>query len=121
MALKLFYGTLTLVPHEAPELEGATFVEAVRTAPKYRLFSLDEFPALLEHERGVSIDGELWEVPDGRWQALLLDEPPGYYVAQIELDDGRLIDGMAPPAEAVAARGVDVSRFGSWKAYKAAS
>ena len=121
MSLKLFYGTLTLVSHEAPEFEGAAFVERVRTAPRYRLFSLDDFPALLEHQDGVSIDGEIWEVPDARWQALLLDEPPGYYVARIELEDGRRVDGMAPPVEAVAARGVDVSNFGSWRAYKAAS
>ena len=121
MGLKLLYGTLTLVSHGAPELEGATFVEQVRTAPRYRLFSLDDFPALLErHENGVSIAAEIWEVPDGRWQALLLDEPPGYYVAAIELEDGRRIDGMAPPAELVAARGMDVSSYGSWKAYRAA-
>ena len=122
MSLKLFYGTLTLLPRDAPELEGATFVERVRTAPRYRLFSLDDFPALLEQaEGGVSIDGEIWEVPDARWQALLLDEPPGYYVAAIELEDGRRIDSMAPPVDDVAARGVDVSSYGSWKGYKAAS
>jgi len=118
MGLKLFYGTLTLLPHEAPELEGATFVERVRTAPRYRLFSLDDFPALLEQgDGGFHIDAEIWDVSETRWQELLLQEPPEYYVFPIELEDGRRVDGVTAPPELVTSRGVDVSSHRSWKEY----
>ncbi len=44
-----------------------TFLGTVRTAPKYRFFSVrDEFPALLLAEAGgASIEGELYDVPIG--------------------------------------------------------
>jgi allophanate hydrolase len=119
MGLKLFYGTLTMAPHDAPELEGATLVERVSTAPRYRLFSLDDFPAMIEAEdNGVSIAAEIWEVPDDRWQALLAVEPPEYAVTKIELDDGRRVDSLLAPSELVAAEGIDISSIGSWKAFK---
>ena len=123
MGLKLFYGTLTVVPHDAPELEGSSFVEHARTAPAYRLFSVDGFPGLVEApEGGVAIDVQVWEVPDERWRALLVDEPPEYYGAAVELEDGRLIETVLAPADYVnAGGGVDVSMHGSWRAYKAAT
>ena len=76
MGLKLFYGTLTLLASDAPLLEGSRLVERVRTAPEYRLFSLDDFPAMVEAGgNGVSIEAQIWEVPDARWEAILVDEP----------------------------------------------
>jgi allophanate hydrolase len=120
MGLKLFYGTLTLLASDAPLLEGSRLVERVRTAPEYRLFSLDDFPAMVEAGgNGVSIEAQIWEVPDARWEAILVDEPPEYYAAAIELEDGRHIESLLAPADHVAARGgVDISSSGSWRAYK---
>ena len=33
-----------------------------RTKPLYRLFDLGDFPGLVEHAAGLSIEGELWDV-----------------------------------------------------------
>ena len=46
-------------------IEGLPFLGPARTAPRYRFFSVrDEFPALWPvDEGGVSIEGELYDVP----------------------------------------------------------
>ena len=61
-------------------------------------------------------------MPDERWRALLVGEPPEYYGTTVELEDGRLIETVVAPSDYVAAGGgVDVSAHGSWRAYKAAA
>lgn len=122
MALKLFYGTMTVQPPESNVLEGATFVEKARTAPKYRLYSLDGFPSLRpDDETGVSIDVQLWDVPDDVWEQIAASEPPAYHDVDIELEDGRRVPTMMASAEYVREKnGVDVSEHGSWAAYTAA-
>lgn len=87
-------------------LQGARFVGVVRTAPRYRFFSVgDRFPALAEwteltgppevnrvggeRRAGVAVTGELYDVP---WEvlreALLPAEPAELELGVIELEDG---------------------------------
>jgi hypothetical protein len=101
-------------------LEGASFVEAARTAPRYRLFSLDGFPVLVEDaEAGHSIDVQVWKIPDELWQRILEQEPPEMLAGRVELDDGRRVETLLGSMPWVEARGgVDVSEYGSWKAYR---
>jgi allophanate hydrolase len=119
VATKLFYGTMTVAPPGDVLLEGASFVEQTRTAPSYRLFSLDGFPVLVEeHESGCAIDVQVWDVPDDRWERILEQEPSEMVAGSVALEDGRRVETMLGPRRWVDARGgLDVSAHGSWRAY----
>lgn len=79
-----------------------TFLGTVRTAPKYRFFSVrDEFPALLLAEAGgASIEGELYDVPIGDIRTDLLppEETEELELTVTELSDDRsvLAVGLRP-------------------------
>jgi gamma-glutamylcyclotransferase (GGCT)/AIG2-like uncharacterized protein YtfP len=101
------------------KLKGATFLEAVYTAPRYRLYSIgDRYPAMLRDDaRGVAIAAELYFVPDDVWPYIDNIEPPGLYRGPVELADGRLLEGMLGQERFVAKSGVDISDFGGWADY----
>jgi allophanate hydrolase len=122
VALRLFYGTLTVASPGEALLEGASFVEAARTAPRYRLFSLGGFPVLVEDAgRGRSLDVQVWEVADELWQRIVESEPSELTATAVELEDGRLVETLAGPLEWLQAGGaVEVSDYGSWRAYREA-
>jgi gamma-glutamylcyclotransferase (GGCT)/AIG2-like uncharacterized protein YtfP len=105
-------------------IEGAPLVGERRTAPLYRFYSVrDEFPALYPvAEGGQPILGELYDVPMGPLSALLATEPPELELSVIELDDGELSFAMVL-REAEHDLGIhkDITSFGGWHAYRAAS
>jgi len=103
---------------------GLTFLEQARTAPKYRLYSFsDAFAALVEDEEaGVSVAGELVEVPDERFQELLAGEPPGVVQAPVELKDGRVVSAAFAEADAIKGDNVrEITAFADFAAYLRAS
>ena len=80
-------------------IEGLPFLGEASTAPRYRFFSVrDEFPGLWPvDEGGVSIPGELYEVPlDVIRDRFIPAEPPELELSVIELDDGSSARGRAP-------------------------
>src|SRR5216684_2130843 len=85
---------------------GLTFVEEAWTAPRYRLYSVDDSHAALveDAEKGVSVRGELVDVADDRWEEILASEPPGITQKSVELLDGRLVMAAFGDPEQVAAR-----------------
>jgi hypothetical protein len=106
-------------------LDGAPLVAVVRTAPKYRFYSVgDRFPALdPEPDPGaaVAVAGELYDVS---WKTLrerlLPAEPPELELGVIELEDGTGTLAMvrrrnyAEPAEAYC----DISQHADWREYE---
>jgi gamma-glutamylcyclotransferase (GGCT)/AIG2-like uncharacterized protein YtfP len=105
-------------------LGGATFVRAANTKPIYRLHSVrDQHPGIYEVPAGgVSIAGEIYEMSEEQHAALLASEPPDLYEAPIQLDDGSSVPAMIYPRELIEARGfADISHFGGWAAFKAAT
>lgn len=122
MALVVFNGPVMRgQPHHAP-LEGAIFLEHVRAAPAYRLFSIgDRYPATVrDDEHGVSIDAELYEVPDEVWPRVRDCEPPGLYRGPVELEDGRRVEGMLGESDLVASpEAVEITGHEGWAAYLA--
>ncbi|HEU5429355.1 MAG TPA: gamma-glutamylcyclotransferase [Actinocrinis sp.] len=110
-------------------LAGAQFLGAVRTAPKYRFYSVgDRFPALAkltgphEAEAGISVAGELYDVP---WEvlreSLLPAEPAELELGVIELADGsgclsmiRRHSYREPPGLYL-----DISDHADWRSYTA--
>ncbi len=119
--LVVFNGTVMRGQPAHANLAGATFIEEVRTAPRYRLYSIgDRYPVMLrDDERGVSIAAELYLVPDVAWPKIRDAEPTGLYRGPVELEDGRMVEGMLGEEAFVARRGVDISEHGGWAAYLA--
>jgi allophanate hydrolase-like protein len=105
-------------------IEGVPLIGECRTAPLYRFYSVrDEFPALYPAaEGGQPIAGELYDVPMGPLSALLATEPPELELSIIELQDGDLSFAMVlRTAEHVHGIHKDITSYGGWRAYRAAS
>ena len=105
-------------------IEGAPLLGELRTAPKYRFYSVrDEFPALHPATDGAEpILGELYDVPMGPLNALLATEPAELELSIIELEGGELSFAMVL-REAEHALGIhkDITSYGGWHAYRAAA
>jgi gamma-glutamylcyclotransferase (GGCT)/AIG2-like uncharacterized protein YtfP len=101
------------------KLRGATFLEAIWTAPIYRLYSIgDRYPAMLRDDRhGASIAAELYHVPDHIWPRINNIEPPGLYRGPVTLIDGREVEGMLGEAHFTLRNGSDISHYQSWANY----
>jgi hypothetical protein len=110
-----------LVSDEA-ERHGLRRLENVRTAPRYRIFAIeDKWAALVEDaERGISVPGALFEVPDEQWEALLAGEPPGLGQEPVELEDGRSVTAAFADLDHLERAGVEITEYGGFVAYLAA-
>jgi gamma-glutamylcyclotransferase (GGCT)/AIG2-like uncharacterized protein YtfP len=120
MAMELFVnGTLMrgLALHH--NLEGATFLGAFRTAPRYRLYSINDIhPGMFEVETGgTSVAGELYRMSEDLWRHVEAGEPPHLYRGPVGLSDGRTVDGILFPRSLAEGRHKDISEFGDWRAY----
>jgi gamma-glutamylaminecyclotransferase len=63
MSVTLFvYGTLKRGDCRHSVLAGQTFQGQARTAPRYRMYNVGSYPALVETPDGLAIEGELWQV-----------------------------------------------------------
>ncbi|HSA79249.1 MAG TPA: gamma-glutamylcyclotransferase [Geminicoccaceae bacterium] len=122
MALELFVnGTLMRGLELHGNLAGAEFLEEARTAPAYRLYSIDDrHPGMFEvAEGGVTVVGEIYRMPDEVWQRVEAGEPPHLYCGPVRLEDGREVPGILYPRELAEGHHQDISEFGGWRAYMA--
>jgi len=97
---------------------GATFVREDRTAPIYRLWSIDDVhPAMLRVESGgAAIEVEVWSVPAEGLAVILEREPPGLSVGKVMLADGAVVLGVL--GEPILCEGRrDITSFGGWRVY----
>lgn len=123
MAFELFVnGTLMRGLALHGNLAGAEFLGEARTAPSYRLYSIDDrHPGMFEVAKGgVSVEGEIYRVPDEVWRRVEAGEPPDLYCGKVRLADGREISGILYPCALAEGRHRDISEFGDWRAYMAA-
>jgi gamma-glutamylcyclotransferase (GGCT)/AIG2-like uncharacterized protein YtfP len=100
-------------------LDGAEFLEACRTAPGYRLYSIGNVhPGMFEvDEGGVSVAGEMYRVPEDVLARLEAGEPPNLYRGPVRLIDGRVVDGILYPRELAEGIHRDISAYGGWRAF----
>ena len=99
---------------------GATFVREAKTAPIYRLWSInDVYPAMLRMSSGgASITVEVWAVPPAGLATLLLKEPPGLSMGRVWLFDGEETLGvLGEPALCEGMR--EITAHGGWREYLA--
>ena len=104
-------------------LAGATFLGEAWTAPSYRVHSIgDRHPGMYEvQEGGVSVAGELYDMPDAVWRRVEAGEPPHLYCGPVRLADGRVVDGILYPRALAEGTHPDISAYGGWRAYRAAA
>jgi gamma-glutamylcyclotransferase (GGCT)/AIG2-like uncharacterized protein YtfP len=119
-AFELFVnGTLMrgLTLHD--NLAGAEFLGEAWTAPVYRLHSIDDrHPGMFEvAEGGVSVAGELYQVPDEVWRRVEAGEPPNLYRGRVRLADGREVWGILYPRQLAEGRHRDISVHRDWRVY----
>ena len=89
-------GTLMRGEQLHQNLDGARFCGEWTTAPRYRLFSVDDrHPAMVRDDaRGAAIAGELYLVPLPVLGTVLDREPAGLGLGVVELADGQLTLGV---------------------------
>ena len=107
---------------------GATFVRETRTAPIYRLWSIDDrHPAMIRVAEGgadatvggAAIALEVWSVPPEGLASILLKEPAGLCIGKVRLEDGSETLGvLGEPALCEGQR--EITSYGGWRAYVAA-
>ncbi len=104
-------------------IEGAPLLGELRTASKYRFYSVrDEFPALVPAATGgAAIIGELYDVPiEMLHNSLLPAEPPELELGTIELENGSVSFAVLLRRE-VLERGeglIEITKYGGWRAYR---
>ncbi len=101
---------------------GGWLVERARTAPCYRLHALPGSvppkPGLVRTPgRGHAIEVELWELPMAAYGSFVAAIAHPLGVGQVELSDGRWVQGFVCEAAATL-DAPDISHFGGWRAYR---
>jgi allophanate hydrolase len=110
--------------HELTSRGGRLIGEAV-TAPVYRLHALagttPPKPGMLKVAAGgTAIKLEIWSLAAAEFGSFVAAIPPPLSIGTIVLDDGRQVKGfLVEPAALDGAR--DISSFGGWRAFMAAS
>jgi gamma-glutamylcyclotransferase (GGCT)/AIG2-like uncharacterized protein YtfP len=120
MAVDLFVnGTLMRDLALHANLADAEFLEACETAPRYRLYSIDDVhPGMFEVDSGgIAVPGELYSVPDQVLERVEAGEPPGLYRGPIHLSDGRVVQGILYPRSLAEGVHQDISTYGGWRNY----
>lgn len=105
-------------------LAGAVFIDVARTAPRYRLFSVrDIHPAMMaaRERAGVAVTGEIYDIALGHLQHVLEGEPAGLGLGVVDLEDGSACLGILWVSSGPPAQAIDISAFGGWREYRAAS
>jgi gamma-glutamylcyclotransferase (GGCT)/AIG2-like uncharacterized protein YtfP len=117
VTLFVLYGTFMRGQPGHSNLDGATFLEEVRTTPKYRLFYVDHrWPALIPDDQGEEIACELFELSEDHLARLAELEPPEWRRAPIDLKVGRRAEAfLGDPS--LRSRGIDISGHGSWASF----
>jgi allophanate hydrolase len=105
---------------------GAWRLAQTRTAPCYRLYALPGTaparPGMVRDEggAGASLEIEIWALPRTGWAAFIEGVPPPLAIGTIETEDGRWVKGFVCEPRALAGA-TEVTAFGGWRAWLAAS
>jgi gamma-glutamylaminecyclotransferase len=106
-------------------LQSAKFIQAIATQPRYRLHSVGNgwHPGIYEvTEAGIAIPGEVYEMTLEQFDHLVASEPPHMYPSDVVLENGETAIAFLFPQEIIVQNNYpDISHYGGWAAYKAAT
>jgi gamma-glutamylcyclotransferase (GGCT)/AIG2-like uncharacterized protein YtfP len=98
---------------------GAVFLREDRTAPCYRLWSIDDrYPGMLRTSQGngAAIELEIWEVDEIGLIRILEQEPSGLTLGRVLLAKGDEVLGIL--AEPYLVEGMlEITSHGGWRGY----
>ncbi len=99
---------------------GATFDREAKTAPCYRIWSIDDhYPAMIRVKQGgVAVALEVWQVPLMGLGIVLSQEPPGLAIGKVRLHDGEEVLGVIGEPLTVEGK-KEITQYGGWRAYQA--
>lgn len=98
---------------------GAVFLEETRTAPCYRLWTInDEHPAMIRvtDGTGTSVELEVWDVPVAGIAAVLSGEPAGLAIGKVLLADDSTVLGVVGESFLVEDQR-EITEHAGWRAY----
>ena len=104
---------------------GATLVQKTRTTPHYRMYVIDETPALRPalvrtDDEGQAIEVEVWRLRSSELGSFLQQIGAPLGLGKVQLDNGQQVSGFI--AEPAALKGaIDITDLGGWRAYLAQS
>lgn len=106
-------------------LQDARFLGEARTAPIYRLHTVENgwHPGIYQVETGgIAIPGELYGMTPDQFTHLKDNEPPHMYPETVQLEDGSTAIAFLYPQTLIEQhQWPDISSYGGWVAYKAAT
>ena len=96
----------------------ASFVREDRTAPYYRIWSInDVHPAMCRVTAGgASVALEIWNVPESGLITVLMNEPPGLCIGKVSLESGQTVLGVLGEPY-LCEEMAEITAFGGWRAY----
>ncbi len=102
---------------------GGRLLEAVSTAPDYKLYALNTTPPKpgmlrVEAGSGTAIELETWALTTAAFGEFVAAIPPPLSIGTIRLADGRSVKGFIVEPAAVSGAH-DISEFKGWRAYMA--
>ena len=98
---------------------GAVFVREDRTAPLYRLWSIeDRYPGMIRTSagNGGAIALEIWDVDEMGLIRILSQEPAGLTLGRVLLESGAEFLGMLAEPYLVEGKR-EITHFGGWRNY----
>jgi len=107
--------------HELTSL-GARFLEALRTAPDYRLYALKgegpARPGMLRVAKGAGgpIEAELWALSEQAFGKFVAGIPSPLSIGTVHFENGKAAKGFLVEAEAIHGA-EEISSFGGWRNY----
>jgi len=89
------YGTLKRGHGNHHYLAGQRFVAEACTLPLYRLYDMGGYPGMIRDDRGVAVEGEIWEVDEDCLARLdvLEDTAGGEYERVVIKLEGGCVEG----------------------------
>lgn len=98
---------------------GAIFDREDKTAPVYRVWSVDDrYPAMIRtsSQGGGSVALEIWRLPGAGLAELLDKEPEGLSIGHVLLADHTSVLGVLAEPYVVLGQ-PEITEFGGWRAY----
>lgn len=98
---------------------GAVFIREDRTAPIYRLWSInDRYPGMLRTSEGnaQAIELEIWDLDEAGLVRVLEQEPAGLTIGRVVLEAGNEVLGVLAEPYLVEGR-QEITRYGGWRGY----